>query len=94
MYQETRCRIAFDLYKNIKKCLAKKVHFDARFSLYRLIFLKDLNLESEKELLDDINSGSRAAMHRLYERYVGYAMAVALRYIPMRDDAEDEKIVL
>ena len=24
-------------------------------------------------------------MHRLYERYVGYAMAVALRYVPMRD---------
>ena len=46
-------------------------------------------MESEKELLDDINSGSRAAMHRLYERYVGYAMAVALRYVPMRDDAED-----
>ena len=46
-------------------------------------------MESEKDLLDDINSGSRAAMHRLYERYVGYAMAVALRYIPMRDDAED-----
>lgn len=50
---------------------------------------KDLKLESEKKLLDDINSGSRAAMHRLYERYVGYAMAVALRYVPMRDDAED-----
>ena len=46
-------------------------------------------MESEKDLLDDINSGSRAAMHRLYERYVGYAMAVALRYVPMRDDAED-----
>ena len=46
-------------------------------------------MESEKKLLDDINSGSRAAMHRLYERYVGYAMAVALRYVPMRDDAED-----
>ena len=28
-------------------------------------------------------------MHRLYERYVGYAMAVALRYVPLRDDAED-----
>ncbi len=48
-----------------------------------------MKLESEKELLDDINSGSRAAMHRLYERYVGYAMAVALRYVPLRDDAED-----
>ena len=46
-------------------------------------------MESEKELLYDINSGSRAAMHRLYERYVGYAMAVALRYVPVRDDAED-----
>ncbi len=28
-------------------------------------------------------------MHRLYDRYVGYAMAVALRYVPLRDDAED-----
>ncbi len=46
-------------------------------------------METEKELLDDINSGSRMAMHRLYDRYVGYAMAVALRYVPLRDDAED-----
>lgn len=46
-------------------------------------------MESEKELLDDIKGGSRDAMHRLYERYKGYAMAVALRYIPLRDDAED-----
>ena len=46
-------------------------------------------MESEKELLDDIKGGSRDAMHRLYERYVGYAMAVALRYVPLRDDAED-----
>lgn len=46
-------------------------------------------MESEKELLDDIKGGSRDAMHRLYERYVGYAMAVALRYVPVRDDAED-----
>ncbi len=46
-------------------------------------------MESEKELLDDIKSGSREAMHRLYERFVGYAMAVALRYVPHRDDAED-----
>lgn len=59
------------------------------FLLISFNLKKDLKLESEKELLDDINSGSRAAMHRLYERYVGYAMAVALRYVPMRDDAED-----
>ena len=38
-------------------------------------------MESEKELLDDIFRGSRDAMHRLYERYVGHAMAVALRYV-------------
>lgn len=46
-------------------------------------------MESEKELLDDIKAGNRQAMHRLYERYVGYAMAVALRYVPERDDAND-----
>lgn len=46
-------------------------------------------MESEKQLLDDIKSGSRMAMRRLYDRYVGYAMAVALRYVPLRDDAED-----
>ena len=46
-------------------------------------------METEKQLLDDVKDGSQAAMHRLYERYVGYAMAVALRYVPLRDDAED-----
>ena len=46
-------------------------------------------MESEKELLDDIFRGSRDAMHRLYERYVGHAMAVALRYAPLHEDAED-----
>ena len=46
-------------------------------------------METEKNLLDDIKGGSRDAMHRLYERYVGCAMAVALRYVPVRDDAED-----
>ena len=35
-------------------------------------------METEKQLLDDVKGGSQAAMHRLYERYVGYAMAVAL----------------
>ena len=46
-------------------------------------------METEKQLLDDVKGGSQAAMHRLYERYVGYAMEVALRYVPLRDDAED-----
>lgn len=46
-------------------------------------------MESEKELLEGVKGGSRDAMHRLYNRYVGYAMAVALRYTPLRDDAED-----
>ena len=46
-------------------------------------------METEKELFDDIKSGSRGAMHKMYDRYIGYAMAVALRYVPLRDDAED-----
>lgn len=46
-------------------------------------------MESEKELLDDIQNGDRQALHRLYCHYVGYAMAVALRYVPARDDAND-----
>lgn len=28
-------------------------------------------------------------MHQLYSRYVGYAMAVGLRYVPDRDDLND-----
>ena len=46
-------------------------------------------MESEKKLLKAIKSGNRDAMHSLYDRYVGYAMAVSLRYVPLRDDAED-----
>ena len=46
-------------------------------------------MESEKALLEDIKSGDRSAMRQLYDRYVGYAMAVALRYVPERDDAND-----
>lgn len=46
-------------------------------------------MESEKELLDDIKKGSRQALHRLYDRYIGYAMAVGLRYIPDHDDVND-----
>lgn len=33
--------------------------------------------------------GDRKALQELYNRYVGYAMAVALRYVPERDDAQD-----
>lgn len=46
-------------------------------------------MESEKALLEDIKSGDRVAMRQLYDRYIGYAMAVALRYVPQRDDAND-----
>lgn len=46
-------------------------------------------MESEKELLEHIKDGDRQALHRLYDRYAGYAMAVTLRYVPERDDAND-----
>ncbi len=44
---------------------------------------------TEKELLDSIKKGDRQALHELYSRYVGYAMAVAVRYVPSHDDAND-----
>lgn len=50
-------------------------------------FIKQM--ETEKELLDNIKKGDRRALHDLYSRYVGYAMAVAARYVPSRDDAND-----
>lgn len=46
-------------------------------------------MKSEKELLDDIKKGDRSALQQLYSRYVGYAMAVGLRYVPGRDDLND-----
>lgn len=46
-------------------------------------------MKSEKELLDDIKKGDRCALHQLYSRYVGYAMAVGLRCVPDRDDLND-----
>ena len=46
-------------------------------------------METESELLDAIHGGNRQALRRLYDRYSGYAMAVALRYVPQRDDARD-----
>ncbi|MBR2239286.1 MAG: RNA polymerase sigma factor [Prevotella sp.] len=46
-------------------------------------------METEKQLLEAIRSGERAAMRRLYDRYSGYAMAVGLRYVPEHDDVRD-----
>lgn len=46
-------------------------------------------METEKELLNRIKNGDRQALHSLYDRYKGYAMAVALRYVPERDDVND-----
>lgn len=46
-------------------------------------------MEPEKELLNNIKEGDSKAMQELYSCYVGYAMAVALRYVPDRDDAQD-----
>lgn len=45
--------------------------------------------ETEKELLTQIRRGDRQALHSLYSRYVGYAMAVGLRYVADRDEAQD-----
>ena len=46
-------------------------------------------METERELLDAIRRGERAAMRRLYDRYSRYAMAIGLRYVPNRDDMRD-----
>lgn len=49
----------------------------------------ELELETEKQLFERVRQGDANAMHRLYERYVGYAMAVGLRYVPSRDEVQD-----
>ena len=46
-------------------------------------------METEKQLLEAIHGGERAALRRLYDRYSGYAMAIALRYVPERDEVRD-----
>lgn len=46
-------------------------------------------METEKQLLEAIHRGERAALRRLYDRYSDYAMAVALRYVPERDEVRD-----
>ena len=46
-------------------------------------------METERQLLEAIRGGERAALRRLYDRYAGYAMAVGLRYVPDRDEVRD-----
>ena len=46
-------------------------------------------VETEKQLLEAIHGGERAALRRLYDRYSGYAMGIALRYVPERDEVHD-----
>ena len=46
-------------------------------------------METEKQLLEAIHGGERAALRRLYDRYSGYAMGIALRYVPERDEVHD-----
>ena len=46
-------------------------------------------METEQQLLNAIRSGEREAKRRLYERYSGYAMATAQRYVPDPDEVRD-----
>ena len=46
-------------------------------------------LEAEELLVSRIKEGDRTPMRTLYDRYSGYVMAVALRYVPDRDDVQD-----
>ena len=46
-------------------------------------------VETERQLLEAIRGGERAALRRLYDRYAGYAMAVGLRYVPDSDEVRD-----
>lgn len=46
-------------------------------------------VKTEEQLLMAVNHGNQRAMRLLYERYSGYAMTVALRYIADSDAAKD-----
>ena len=46
-------------------------------------------METERQLLEAIEGGERAALRRLYDRYAAYAMAVGLRYVPDRLEVRD-----
>lgn len=44
---------------------------------------------TEGQLLEAVKGGDRRAMRRLYDRYAGYAMATAMRYVANHDDVCD-----
>ena len=44
---------------------------------------------SERTLAEAVTRGDRKAMHELYDRYVGLAMAVAMRYEPDGEEVRD-----
>lgn len=46
-------------------------------------------METERQLLEAICGGEKAALRRLYDRYSGYAMAIGLRYLPEGDEVRD-----
>lgn len=46
-------------------------------------------METEKQLLNDIKAGNRAAMKQLYDQYARYAMAICMRYISDGDAVSD-----
>lgn len=46
-------------------------------------------METERQLLDAIHRGERAALRRLYDRYSRYAMAIGLRYVSDCDKVRD-----
>ena len=44
---------------------------------------------TERQLLEAVKGGDRRAMRRLYDRFAGYAMATATRYVADQDDVRD-----
>lgn len=44
---------------------------------------------TEGQLLAAVKGGDRRAMRSLYDRYAGYAMATAMRYVADQDDVRD-----
>ena len=46
-------------------------------------------METEQQLLHAIRNGEREAKRRLYERFAGRTMAIALRYVANQEDARD-----
>ena len=46
-------------------------------------------MEKEQSIIQGVADGDRKAMRLLYEQLAGYAMAVAIRYLPHVEDAKD-----